>query len=80
MNLQKLKTAPVPLDPVGRGMTRQLRGLKPCNTIKGQLTGEFIELAKEKQHSVYELARKAGIKVTVRSTGDGMIRVWRLPE
>lgn len=56
--------------PVPSGLVSTLRSLE---------IGESISVPAAKKHSIHPAAKKAGIRMTIRTLGDGMVRAWRVP-
>lgn len=59
---------PIPPKPNSKGYSDVLRVMK---------IGDSFEIGKQQQQSVYVLARRAGVKITMRTDGNGNARVWR---
>jgi hypothetical protein len=56
----------------------------PCRTglvsaLRGLEIGESLSVPSAKKSSVHPAAKRAGVRVTVRTLGDGTVRVWRVP-
>lgn len=49
------------------------------STLRGLEVGESVTIPESKKSSVHPAARRAGVRVTVRTLGDGTVRVWRIP-
>lgn len=49
------------------------------STLRGLEVGESVTIPESKKSSVHPAARRAGVRVTVRTIGDGTVRVWRIP-
>lgn len=48
-----------------------------AETMRGMCKGDSVELPQVKRSTAYSAARLAGIKITVRVTAEGTLRVWR---
>ena len=56
--------------PVPSGLVSTLRSLE---------IGESIAIPAAKKHSIHPAAKKAGVRMTIRTIEGGMVRAWRIP-
>lgn len=64
------KSQNIPI-PTRVGLVSALRDLK---------LGESIAVPEAKKSSIHPAARRAGVRVTLRTLGDGTVRAWRIPD
>lgn len=49
------------------------------SSLRTLAVGESIEVPEKKKSAIHPAAKRAGIHVTLRTLGNGMIGVWRIP-
>jgi hypothetical protein len=54
----------------------RLRGF--TNVLRGMRRGESVEIPQDKRPGAYASARLANVKITIRATDQGTLRVWRV--
>ncbi len=65
---QKSKNIPIPCRV---GLVSALRNLA---------IGESFAVPEKKKSSIHPAARRAGVQVTLRTLGDGTVRIWRIDD
>jgi len=55
----------------------------PCrtglvSTLRDLAIGESVAIPVKKKSSIHPAARRAGVRVTMRTLGDGTVRIWRV--